>query len=111
VMVTQGPAPAYLLTRDGKRWRLYPPRLEHAANPIGSGDCATAGIVCKLMKRRPLQDALAFGLACGTANATTWTPADFDPRLAVKLCKLVRIERIASPCPNLSRDRKTCPSV
>lgn len=94
VMITQGASLAYLLTRSGRLWRLSPPRLEHVANPIGSGDCTTAGIVCKLMKRRPLQEALAFGLACGTANALTWTPADFDPRLAEKLYKTLRVEAI-----------------
>lgn len=89
VVITQGAKPTYLMTRNGKHWRLTPPKLDQVINPIGSGDCSTAGIVCKLLKRRPLPEAIAFGLACGTANATTQTPADFDPRHAKKLMKLV----------------------
>jgi 1-phosphofructokinase family hexose kinase len=89
VVITQGEKPTYLMTRNGKYWRLTPPKLAQVINPIGSGDCTTAGIVCKLLKRRPLPEAIAFGLACGTANVTTQTPADFDPRHASKLMKLV----------------------
>jgi 1-phosphofructokinase family hexose kinase len=89
VVITQGAKPTYLMTSNGKHWRLTPPKLEQVINPIGSGDCTTAGIVCKLLKRRPLPEAIAFGLACGSANATTQTPADFAPRHASKLMKLV----------------------
>ncbi|MEI6644493.1 MAG: PfkB family carbohydrate kinase [bacterium] len=89
VVITQGAKPTYLMTHNGKYWRLTPPKLDQVLNPIGSGDCTTAGIVCKLMKRRPLPEAIAFGLACGTANVTTQTPADFDPRHAQTLMKLV----------------------
>jgi 1-phosphofructokinase family hexose kinase len=89
VVITQGAKPTYLMTSNGKYWRLTPPKLDQVINPIGSGDCTTAGIVCKLMKRRPLPEAVAFGLACGSANVTTQTPADFAPRDAQKLMKLV----------------------
>ena len=89
VVITQGSKHTYLMTSNGKHWRITPPKLAQVINPIGSGDCTTAGIVCKLLKRRPLPEAIAFGLACGTANATTQTPADFDPSHAQKLMKLI----------------------
>ena len=95
VVITQGAKPTYLMTSHGKHWRLTPPILDQLINPIGSGDCTTAGIVFKLLKRRPLPEAIAFGLACGTANATTQTPADFDPRHAQALRKRVLIEALA----------------
>ena len=95
VVITQGAKPTYLMTSNGKHWRLTPPKLDQVINPIGSGDCTTAGIVFKLLKRRPLPEAIAFGLACGTANATTQTPADFDPRHAQALRKRVLIEALA----------------
>jgi fructose-1-phosphate kinase PfkB-like protein len=47
------------------------------------------------MKGRPLPEALAFGLACGTANVMTPTPADFDPKIALRLFKKVQPERLA----------------
>lgn len=96
VIITQGEKPAYLMTHGSRLYRLRPPQLKQVLNPIGSGDCTTAGIVCKLMKRRPLPEALAFGLACGSANATTQTPADFDPRHAQALRKHVLIEALGS---------------
>ena len=94
VVITQGAKAAYLLTQDGAFYRMLPPQLTEVVNPIGSGDCTTAGLVCKLMKGRPLPEALAFGLACGTANAMTPTPADFDPRLASRLYKNILTERL-----------------
>lgn len=95
IVVTQGAKPTYLMTSTNKHWRFTPPKLDQVINPIGSGDCTTAGIVCKLMKRRPFPEAIAFGLACGSANATTQTPADFDPRHAQALSKHVLIEALA----------------
>jgi 1-phosphofructokinase family hexose kinase len=92
VIITQGAKAAYLMTGSGALWRVLPPKLDQVVNPIGSGDCTTAGIVCKLLKRRPLPEALAFGLACGTANATTPTPADFDPKLATQFYQTIRKE-------------------
>jgi len=94
VVITQGAKAAYLLTQEGSFHRLLPPQLAEVVNPIGSGDCTTAGLVCKLMHGKPLSDALAFGLACGTANAMTPTPADFDPKLATRLYKKIRMESL-----------------
>ncbi len=102
VVVTQGAKPTYLMARNGKHWRITPPKLAQVINPIGSGDCTTAGIVCKLMQRRPMAEAIAFGLACGTANVTTQTPADFKPRNAQGLRKHVLIEAL-EPCRKLQR--------
>jgi 1-phosphofructokinase family hexose kinase len=96
VIITQGAKAAYLMTGFGALWRALPSKLDKVVNPIGSGDCTTAGIVCKLLKRRPLPEALAFGLACGTANATTPTPADLVPRLAAQFYKTIHIERVSS---------------
>jgi len=94
VIITQGAKAAYLMDTSGSLWRTLPPKLDKVVNPIGSGDCTTAGIVCKLLKRRPLPEALAFGLACGTANATTPTPADLSPKLATQFYKTIHLEKV-----------------
>ncbi len=96
VVITQGAKPTYVMTSHGQHWRLTPPQLDQVINPIGSGDCTTAGIVSKLLKRRPLPEAIAFGLACGSANATTQTPADFAPRYAQALREHVQIVALGS---------------
>jgi tagatose 6-phosphate kinase len=94
VIVTQGAKAAYLMTSAGSLWRALPPKLGQVINPIGSGDCTTAGIVCKLLKRRSLPEALAFGLACGTANAATPTPADLNFKLATQFYKTIHLEKV-----------------
>ena len=79
VFVTCGGDPAYLLTADGAFTRFEPPRLTRRLNPIGSGDCTLAGLLFALLNGRCLEDAVCYGLACGTANAETLLPAVFKP--------------------------------
>jgi len=41
-----------------------------------------------------MPEAVRFGLACGTANALTWTPADFAPPAARRLARACRVEPV-----------------
>lgn len=77
VLVTDGAQPAHLF--DGTRVWTLPPATVRVINPIGSGDSVTAGLLHALQQGRSLPEAAAFGLACGSANAETETPAQFDP--------------------------------
>ena len=79
VFVTQGGKTAYLLTPEGA-WHFTPPEIRSRVNPIGSGDCTTAGIAHALMRGERFVDAIRFGLACGSANVESLTPADLDPK-------------------------------
>ena len=92
VFVTHGAKAAYLLDATGKAWRFGPPDVEGRVNPIGSGDCTTAGIVHALLRKKPLAAAAALGLACGSANITSLTPADFSPAHARALARKVTCE-------------------
>jgi len=92
VFVTHGASAAYLLTADGKAWRFEPPDVQGRINPIGSGDCTTAGVVHALLRKKSLPDAVAFGLACGSANITSLTPADFKAAYARSLVGKVKTE-------------------
>jgi 1-phosphofructokinase family hexose kinase len=38
-------------------------------NPVGSGDCLLGGIAVGFVQEKSLEDVLALGVACGTANA------------------------------------------
>jgi tagatose 6-phosphate kinase len=91
VLVTDGPRPALLLADDGRAWRLWPPRLK-ALNAIGSGDCATAGLLHALLRGDSPPEAARFGLACGSANAATLLPADFTAQAARRLLPRCRAE-------------------
>ncbi len=83
VFVTHGAKPAYLVTPK-RGWRFAPPPVARHVNPIGSGDCTTAGIVHAVLTGKPLREAVRYGLACGSANVESLTPADLDlKRVAV----------------------------
>ena len=84
VFVTQGGKAAYLLTPEGA-WHFTPPEVRTRVNPIGSGDCTTAGIAHALLQGKRLVDAIRFGLACGSANVESLTPADLDPKRVAAL--------------------------
>ena len=93
VFVTQGGKGAYLLTPRGA-WRFTPPEIAQRVNPIGSGDCTTAGIAHALLAGKTLQRAVAFGLACGSANVESLTPADLDVKRVAELSRRVAAVRI-----------------
>lgn len=75
-LMTDGPHIALLVT-ELNVYRIKPPYLRKVCSPIGSGDCASAGIIHSLVHGLPMPDAVAYGLACGTANARTFIPAVF----------------------------------
>jgi 1-phosphofructokinase family hexose kinase len=77
VLVTHGAEAAILAAADGRAWRVLPPTVQ-ALSPIGSGDCALAGLAHAFLNGASMPDAARFGLACGSANARTLAPADFD---------------------------------
>ncbi len=92
VLVTHGVRGAWLVA--GKEaWHLQQPRVK-TINPIGSGDSVTAGIAVGLLKGQPMLDAVALGIACGTANAMTLTPATFAPQVVRELVKKVRVKSL-----------------
>ncbi|MFA7173859.1 MAG: hexose kinase [Kiritimatiellia bacterium] len=84
VFVTQGKEGACLL--EGAKFSKYPsPSIMRHCNPIGSGDCATAGIVCELIDGGSMQEAARFGVACGSANVESLTPADITRERVLEL--------------------------
>lgn len=95
VLVTHGERPAMLLGPEAGVWRLTPPAIT-PVNPIGSGDCVTAGVVHAWLGGQSLPAAAHFGLACGSANALTCLPANFRATDVRQLRRLTRIEAIFS---------------
>ena len=88
VVVTAGREPT--LAFDGCRfWRVTSPRIQ-AANPIGSGDSFTAGLVWRLLRGDDLGEACRWGQAAGTANALTLMPGDLRAADVERLaCEMV----------------------
>ena len=90
-LITQGAQPAILLSSTGATWRIFPPKVRNTLSFIGCGDCVTAGLVDALLRGEPMVDAVRFGLGCGSANALTYTPADFHPVTARTLAATCRV--------------------
>jgi 1-phosphofructokinase family hexose kinase len=80
VFITDGARPSWLLAGDGRAWRIAPPPLPRVVNPIGSGDCATAALMEGWLRTGSILLAARQGVACGSANAATLIPAQFERR-------------------------------
>lgn len=91
VIVTAGREP--VLAFDGTIFqRIISPRIK-AANPIGSGDAFTAGVVWRLLRGDDLGQACRWGAAAGAANALTLMPGELDRTDVDRLVKEVQVER------------------
>ena len=80
VFITDGARPSWLLNADGRAWKVAPPELPRVVNPIGSGDCATAALMEGWLRTGLILPAARQAAACGSANAATLIPAQFDRR-------------------------------
>ena len=65
VVVSMGAEGALLVTKNIER-KIGPPIVQRKST-VGAGDSMVAGIVFSLQKGESLENAVAFGVACGTA--------------------------------------------
>jgi 1-phosphofructokinase family hexose kinase len=72
VVVTMGPDGALLADGDGVV-HARAPRISEV-NPTGSGDLLLAGLAAALEQGRSAREAIALGVACGSAGATHLPP-------------------------------------
>lgn len=80
-----------LAVADGERYRVTPPPIEEV-NDLGSGDSMVAGLCWAAHQGLRLRDCLAWGAACGAANAAVWDPAGIRRDQVERLLPNVRIE-------------------
>lgn len=73
VVVTNGPGEVFA-THDDERLRFMPPTVE-VVNPIGCGDCFTAGLAWSLHQGHAMRQAIQIGIAASAENATQLLPA------------------------------------
>jgi fructose-1-phosphate kinase PfkB-like protein len=76
VVISDGGRALWATSQD-EAWRLKPPRVS-VVNPIGCGDCLTAGIADATSRGEAFVDALRWGIAVAAANAEQLIPAEFD---------------------------------
>lgn len=65
VVVSMGPDGAWLVAKDEKHFAVAP-KVEKKST-VGAGDSMVAGITFMLQQQRTLKEAIAFGVACGSA--------------------------------------------
>lgn len=101
VGITQGNQDAWLVTAT-RTTRFAIPRVD-VISTLGCGDAVNAGCVFALQRGDTLQDAFAFGLACGVSNAMHRLPGRIDPSHIGKLLAGIRhaTTGACSQCMNL----------
>lgn len=92
VLVSDGPRPARLLGPGGEHLRVVPPRLDHVANPIGSGDCLAAGFAAAIVAGREPIAAVRHGMACAADNCRALLAGRLDRAEVARLERLVAVE-------------------
>lgn len=91
-IVSNGPESVFATSRDAA-FRLQPPRVK-TVNPIGCGDCLTAGLAAALAAAKPMQDALRLGIAAAANNAEQLLPCRLDARRIAELQEAVRFDTV-----------------
>jgi 1-phosphofructokinase family hexose kinase len=76
VVVTNGDQDV-LASHGSERLRFTPPSVR-LLNPIGCGDCFTAGLAWGLLQNQSMPDAIRAGLAAAAQNAEELLPARLD---------------------------------
>jgi tagatose 6-phosphate kinase len=79
VLITADTNGGYFYNEDGLR-HFESAKVRNVVNPIGSGDCATAGFVDAYLRKLSLDECVRFSMACGGANVESLLPADFAMR-------------------------------
>lgn len=90
-VLSNGPGEVLALA-CGVRYRITPPRVTEVSD-LGSGDAMVAGILWSTARGYNTEQCLAWGAACGAANAEVWDPCGFQRDAAERLLPDVRISR------------------
>ncbi len=89
VVITLGGEGALAIAPEGV-WQASVPPVP-VVSTVGSGDSFLAGLAVAQLEGCSLESALAYGTACGAANATTSLPARFERSLVEKLLRQVNV--------------------
>lgn len=92
VVITLGEEGALAIAPEGC-WQASAPRVK-VVSTIGSGDSFLAGLAMARLEGRSLESALALGVACGSANATTNLPGRFERSLVETLLPEVNLKQL-----------------
>jgi 1-phosphofructokinase family hexose kinase len=93
VLITDGTPQAVLLSDQGF-FMVSAPKLI-TINPIGSGDAIAAGIAAGILNKKPLEDAVRYGMACGAANVLTDVAGNVETKEVENLYPQIMISEIS----------------
>lgn len=71
-------------------WHAAPPPLQIVSS-VGSGDSLLAGLCAGIIRRVALPQALALGVACGSADALTIGGGRVDPAMVGRILAKVEV--------------------
>jgi tagatose 6-phosphate kinase len=91
-VLSHGAEGALALTGGGLSRILPVPVTE--VNDLGGGDSMVAGICWAAAQGYTETECLAWGAACGAANAAVWDPAGIEKSEVERLLTLVQVERV-----------------
>lgn len=77
VVVSQGADALWAAGPEGV-WRLQPPQISRARNPIGCGDCLAAGIAVGVWRGGSVLESVQLGVAAAVSNLHSLLPAHLD---------------------------------
>ena len=97
VVVSMGPDGAAIASDEGFN-RYHAPKVKKLST-VGAGDSMVAGIVLKLSQGWPPSEAVAYGMACGTA-------ATLNP--GTELCHLEDVEKLFTSIQSVTSDELNC---
>jgi 1-phosphofructokinase family hexose kinase len=92
VVITLGSRGALAVTPMGV-WQAIAPVIE-VVSTVGSGDSMLAGLAVARLRGKPFDQALAFGVACGSANALSDLPGRFEIGQVERLLGQTQIVRL-----------------
>lgn len=92
IVVTLGDDGALAIAPDGA-WQARAPSIELVSS-VGSGDSMLAGLAMAGLEGKLLAESLAFGVACGSANALSDLPGRFQRREAEALLEQIEIVKL-----------------
>ncbi|ADU97509.1 1-phosphofructokinase family hexose kinase [Thermovibrio ammonificans] len=92
VIVSLGEFGAICVTEE-KAFRVIPPKVE-VKNTVGAGDSLVGGFAYAIYSGEPLERAVAFGVACGTATVTREGTKLCTPELVEEILRKTAVEEI-----------------
>lgn len=93
VVVSLGGEGALMVSTGGQIWQAEAPPLE-VISTVGSGDSMLAGLVVGRLRGYSLPEALAFSVACGSANVLSSLPGRFERGQVERLVGQVRVKQL-----------------